>query len=450
MKLTEYFTEFLRNTVNLDDTRLGRLNKSVEALTGFLQASATFSEHFIDTIPQGSYAHKTIIKPVRANDEFDADLLLFLEEVEGWEPSDYVLNLFSCFKGSGVYKDKAECGKRCVTIDYAGDFHVDVVPYLERGGRKYITNCKTNAYELTDPEKYNAWLEEKNRIAKGHLVKVIRLVKYLRDYKGTFDVKSVVLNVLLGEWVNEVALLGDPECYADVPTTLRSVMNRLSQWLAMNPYLPAIMDPGETGENFSLRWDQAGYSRFREAAIRYAEWIDDAWTEPDPALSLMKWQRVFGDDFQPPKSAEASAALVRQSTNLPVPYRNTEQSLRDLGISSQIVPRYRFRITGKVLKADRMGAYYLKDRGNKVLKGRKIRFAIAECNVPEPFKIYWKVTNRGQEARERDCIRGQIIEGQRVWGTDESTDFDGPHFVDCFIVKNGICVARDRQEVIII
>ena len=37
------------------------------------------------------------------------------------------------------------------------------------------------------------WLEEKNRTAGGRLSKVVRLLKYLRDYKNIFSVKSFIL-----------------------------------------------------------------------------------------------------------------------------------------------------------------------------------------------------------------------------------------------------------------
>lgn len=448
MKLLDYFNGFLKEEVNLDDARLNRLNGSVAAITNFLEGSATFAASFIGVIPQGSYAHKTIIKPVHAGDEFDADLLLYLTEVPDREPEDYVEGLFAAFRGSGTYKEKAGRRTRCVTIDYAGDFHIDVVPFLERYGHKYITNRHENSYELTNPEGYNAWLDEKNRMASRHLVKVIRLVKYLRDYKRTFDVKSVILNVLLGERVTEAVLFADPDCFSDVPTALRTVMNRLSEFVTPYTVLPSIMDPSETGENFSDRWSQDGYAAFRTAVIRYASWIDDAWAEPDKALSLTKWQRVFGKEFQAPHAPQSGGSLVKSSSVSVAPYRNTEQKLEDVAIRTSISSRYRFRISGRVVRKMQMGAYYLKDRGNRVLQGRNIRFQIEECNVPEPYRIYWKVLNRGVQAREKDCIRGQIQEGARAH--EEPTVFTGPHFVECYIVRDGVCVARDRQEVIII
>lgn len=128
MKLIEYFNNFLKTEVNLDDARLDRLNGSVGAVTDFLRDSPVFAGNFIDTIPQGSYAHKTIIKPVHVGDEFDADLLLYLKERDGWEASDYVRELYVRFRESHIYQEKVSRRTRCVTLDYAGDFHMDVVP----------------------------------------------------------------------------------------------------------------------------------------------------------------------------------------------------------------------------------------------------------------------------------------------------------------------------------
>jgi hypothetical protein len=207
MKLIDYHRAFLEDEVNLNDTRLALLDERVEAITTFLKECTTFSEHLLATIPQGSYAHKTIIRPVAEGDEFDADLLLELAEIDGWEAKDYVEALYKAFRGSATYKAMVSRKTRCVTVNYAGDFHVDVVPYLERHGAKYITNRHDNSFERTDPEAYNEWLDEKNRISGHHLTKVIREVKYLRDFKNTFSVKSMVLNVLLGEQVSDAALL---------------------------------------------------------------------------------------------------------------------------------------------------------------------------------------------------------------------------------------------------
>ena len=77
----------------------------------------------------------------------------------------------------------------------------------------------------------------------------------------------------------------------------------------------------------------------------------------------------------------------------------------------------------------------------------EIRFFVDYTDCPEPYDVYWKVRNVGRVAEEKDCIRGQIFADNNGNIHDESTSFWGPHFVECYIVKNGVCVASDRIDV---
>ena len=44
-------------------------------------------------------------------------------------------------------------------------------------------------------------------------------------------------------------------------------------------------------------------------------------------------------------------------------------------------------------------------------------------------------------------IRGQIIDSTRSVDHVERSDFRGEHVVECYVVKNGVVVARDRIDV---
>lgn len=446
MKLTNYFKSFLEDEVNLNASRITTLDERTETITNLLSANEKFKENFIDVIPQGSYAHKTIIKPVKASHEFDADILLYLEEYTDWEAEDYVQELYQCFRDNSTYRDKVSRKTRCVTIQYANDFHIDVVPFLERHGEKYVTNRHENNFELTNPEKYTEWLDERNRITKHHFVKVIRLLKYIRDYKQTFAIKSIILNTLLGEQVNDAALLEDENCYSDVPTTLYTIMKKLKSYVKDHEYMPTIADPGETGENLGDRWHQDGWAVFRTKMIYYSDKITEAYDETDKEKSLNKWQEVFGDCFKKPEcKSEESATESHRSL---VSYNNTEQQIADLGFPLRINPVYKVRLTARVNKKIGHRHYDLHTQGNKVGRGRQITFTVKNFNIPQPYTIYWKTLNRGQNAIESNCIRGQIMAGGITH--QEPTSFTGNHFVECYIVKDGICVAKDRQSVIII
>lgn len=385
MKLIRYFDAFLDNEVNLNQTRLDTLGDRVESITNYLEyGSHDLKSMFVQTIPQGSYAHGTIIKPVGHFDEFDADLLLELTEDESWEAADYVEKLYQAFRTSSTYKDKVSRRTRCVVVDYAKDFHIDVVPYLQRHDQQYITNRKDNLFELTNPEGYNAWLEEKDRITERNLTKVIRLVKYLRDYKNTFSVKSFILSLLLADRVNDVLLIGDSKHYGDVPTTLKHVLEALNEYLDANPTMPLLTDPSCPSESFNHRWEQAEYANFRNRIKYYSTKVTAAYDEPEKAASLALWQEVFGSDFKAPAmtatlSVKSAAALTPA----------TEKWLdRDFGIPTAIERRYEVKMVGSVVARRGYRHYDLPTRGNQVQKGRGLRFSVRTCTVPAPYEVY--------------------------------------------------------------
>lgn len=54
--------------------------------------------------------------------------------------------------------------------------------------------------------------------------------------------------------------------------------------------------------------------------------------------------------------------------------------------------------------------------------------------------------NVGDIAEQKNKIRGQI---EKQWGLSkrEDSQFGGPHFVECYIIKDGACVALKRISV---
>lgn len=64
----------------------------------------------------------------------------------------------------------------------------------------------------------------------------------------------------------------------------------------------------------------------------------------------------------------------------------------------------------------------------------------------EEYNIYWKVKNEGAEAIKRDCIRGQI-KRTNTNSIKESSDFIGKHYVECYIVKDDVCIAKASIDV---
>lgn len=441
MKLHEYFADFLENTVNLSEGRLDTLTSRIRAVETAILADSELGSALGELIPQGSYAHRTIINPVKGR-EYDADVLLPFDEQSGWEPKDYVNELYSLLERNGTYAGKVARRSRCVVIDYADPFHVDVVPYVARVGATYITNRTTNQWELTNPEGFNEWLDTQNRSANGHLVAVIRLIKYLRDYKQTFSAKSVILTTLIGGAVTERRAWGDTDYCADLPTALVDIANDLDEYLQAYPIMPTIADPSCPGENFNHRWNQDEYANFRTQMHRYAGIITDAFHEVNKEKSIKLWQSVFGDSFK--KAGGVTKALQESVSSSGA--RDPEQDLeRDLHIP--IRPRYKIKLTGRVERKAGFRNYSLPSRSNLVGKDRQLVFTVDAREVPGHYDVYWKVRNSGREAMDAQQLRGQIVRGGATHR--ERTLYKGSHYVEVYIVQNGVCVALDRQRVAI-
>ncbi|NCO54694.1 MAG: nucleotidyltransferase, partial [Bacteroidetes bacterium] len=98
MELINYFDKFLVDTVNLNKSRIDKLNEKEIILRDFIKASDNFKNIYKDMQQQGSLSQKTIIKPATDSKGFDADLALMLEKNPKWEAKDYLIELHKIFK----------------------------------------------------------------------------------------------------------------------------------------------------------------------------------------------------------------------------------------------------------------------------------------------------------------------------------------------------------------
>jgi len=296
MKHIKYFEDFLSEEVNLNPTRLQRLDSSSSAVDTFLSGNLDLYEK---TERQGSYGLKTIIKPVGTR-EYDADLLLYMTYDNDKNPKDYINDVYNCLKGNDNYKDKVHRRTRCVYIDYVGDFHLDLVPCITQYDcleqeEYYICNNKENKFELTDGTGYRDWFNEKTRITNGYLKLVTRLLKFLRDHKGNFSVKSILLTTLIGNSVYAVDEWGAD--FKDIPTSLKTISNRINSFLQANVFMPEICNPVLSTESFTRHWDQDKYRNFRDMFDLYNGKINEAFDAKDHNTSVKKWRELFGDNF---------------------------------------------------------------------------------------------------------------------------------------------------------
>ena len=280
-KNDQEFRDFLRDEVNLNQTRLDRLQTAVGAVGTYLKDHL---RGYQKMDPQGSYALGTLIKPVDDNDEYDADIQVVMNPNPSWRPKDYLDAVYGTLRSNETYAGKLRLKTRCVTVDYAGDFHLDVVPRVTSGGKHYVCNRITNRPEVTDGTGYRDWFNEKNRITGGNLKRVVRLLKYLRDHKKNYTVKSILLTTLAGNAIYPSD--EGTEGVSTVADTMVTVLSRMDDYLRQHPNMPGIKNPVLPTETFNRHWDQAKYANFRSKVHSHTETARRAAREPSSGEAI--------------------------------------------------------------------------------------------------------------------------------------------------------------------
>lgn len=477
MKLVADFTKFLDREVNLDETRIATLKARVQSLIAFLDSS-DLKVRIERYSPQGSLAHKTIIKPPRDNG-FDADLVVFVSPSADWDAADYVLEFNRVFMASGDYKDRVQLGTRCITLVYAGDFNIDVVPCVVRrvgaNATFEVCNRKENIFEPTAPEAYTAWLEGRNVWTGNKLREVTRLLKYLRDIKGTFTCKSILLTTLLGERITQADTLYRSTHFPDLPTALRTLVGRLDDYLQARPHLHDVRNPVLPSESFIRHWDDDKYATFREMVHKYRGWIDDAYLEADEAESVAKWRRVFGDDFGKGRAARAVAenAVVPMALNA-VQVRDAVELVASHGpgVLAAVRPVFPWMKTppwrvaanrGVLIQAsahgDRTGNSQIGNfqSGTIMRPNVQILFEAQAANgIPfassKEFDVKWQVVNTDRAAWMDGGLRGEFYPSDTRGKRWEYTKYRGVHWVQAFVIRqrDKACVGKSDRFFVVI
>lgn len=462
MKLASHFNDFLTNTVNLNETRIKQLEDSISAIKTAINSSE-WTPKILSWMAQGSWAHQTIIKPIDFG-EYDADLLVFIEQVSEWPPSRYIDSLYSELCKNATYGDKVRRSSHCVTITYANDRKIDIAPCIvNRENIKGFEVCNRNSdeFERSDPVKYTDWLVQQNKYAGNNSFrKITRLIKYLRDIKKTFTCPSVLLTTILGRQILSVDK--DSDQFADTPTALKTIFDRMNSWCQNNHSKPSVTNPFMGSEDFSSLWTESQYLNFRSMVENYNEWIVEAFDEPDRNASISKWRRVFGDEFAAGIEAEDVSSLSKASAE-----KLTETIGRFTGdivdavkqYGSHVLsnsfhvrpymqaPRWKRAQSGNINIRVKASLYRSKGTGmiknvaelEPLPKGSWVEFAAVLTNglppSPTDYSVKWRITNTDVVAYRAKALRGGFYDSQGGQTRFEHLEYRGIHFAEAFVIR---------------
>jgi Adenylyl/Guanylyl and SMODS C-terminal sensor domain len=121
-----------------------------------------------------------------------------------------------------------------------------------------------------------------------------------------------------------------------------------------------------------------------------------------------------------------------------------EQYLFDSKIPVFLEPRNPLSITGKV--QPRSGGFrpFILDALGIINVDRKISFEANITGLLNYDLLKWKVKNDNSSPEPR----GEITD-HATRNNPESTRYKGDHFVECYAIRKGVCIARARQDVVL-
>lgn len=196
-----------------------------------------------------------------------------------------------------------------------------------------------------------------------------------------------------------------------------------------------IPNPTNHGENFADIWHEGYHAR----AKAFFQWV--AWAKEDfiNIAERLDEEHYIRGLFSP----ENKGGLVTSKSNalaFNIAHRQKPYWPVSLNYSAQISAKFKANNTWQSFNF-----------GDPLRKNYDLLFS-ATTNIPAPFQVFWQVVNTGEEAENAGHLRGQIVQSKTagVGGLTqkEYTSYTGVHWVECFIVKNGVCVARSGEFVV--
>ena len=429
MNTSQTFKDFLANIKISDD-------KAVDISYRYGRITKALNQEFRDTdsktansLQVGSYGRYTGINGIS-----DLDML-FIMPASKWidynKPGGQTKLLQDTKTAiSNTYSSSDIKVDRCVVTVNFTDSHIDVQPVfeVEEQDYRYPDTYGDGSWKITKPRKeMDAMVEfetNKNRNLR-------RLCKMARSWKNKHGVYmgGLLIDTLAYNFLKSTSYY-DEKSFAYYDEMCRDFFNYLyDQPKDQTEY-------GALGSKQRVKVKKS-FKRKSKKAYDLAVEATDATTDKK---QHNKWRDIFGNDFPKYASEDNEAKALNES------YRNTEEFIESY---YPVDIRYDLKIDCDVKQSGfREGSlreYLFKKI--KLMPNKSLRFYIERLDVKPPYEVKWKVTNRGEQAIKRDCLRGQIIDDQGSQERKESTNFKGSHLVECYIIKNNVVVARDIIDV---
>lgn len=280
--------------LDLDDTRHQNARQKYAAVGKWLEDDNSPLGKISSTIyPQGSFSLGTVVKPINA-EEYDIDLVYEMASFQG-SPEELKRLIGDRLKSNEVYKTRLEEKNRCWRINYAGDFHLDILPArLDASNHVNGTAIEVPDKDLhnwipSDPKGYKSWfmncMAEQYNInlqllaqaeqksiddvpeykVRTTLQQAIQLLKRSRDIMFEKDIDdkpiSIIITTLAGKAYSN---------QADLFETISSLVIDIPKYIEDRNGEAWVTNPANPDENFAEKWEEHPHRK-----RNFYDWLDN-------------------------------------------------------------------------------------------------------------------------------------------------------------------------------
>lgn len=427
MSVSNMFAEFINNLA-ISNTEIISIRYG-ELTTALNKAFRDTESKTANTLQVGSFGRKTGINGIS-----DLDMLYIMPKTK-WDTykDNKQLKLLQDTKSAILTrypKTNVRVDRLVVTVTYK-DFHIEVQPVFEQDDDsfKYPDTYNGGSWKITKPRSE---MEAVSKLDSEKNSNLRRLCKMARAWKNKHGVGmgGLLIDTLAYNFLQSTS-------YYDTKSFLYyDLLNRdFFKYLSELPKQDRYNAPGSRQH---VRVKKPFQKKAKKAYLLSAKAIEAEGTNGVND----KWKKVFGRPFP----ANVELVAENAAANAVTTWDNTEQFIED---RYPIDIRYTLKIDCDV-KQNGFRQHRLSEmlaRMIPLLPKKTLEFEIVQINVPGDYSIEWKVLNRGEEARRRNKIRGQIVPDAGRHRKSEPTEFRGDHVVECYAIKNGVVVAKDRIHV---
>ena len=267
----------IAESLQLDETRIKKMESSYKAVSDWIDDDdGFFKDAEFEIYPHGSVLIGTTVKP-DGRVEFDLDFVIHLRmNRDDYDPAVLYDELKRRLMENDTYKRMLESKNRVLRLNYAGDFHMDIMPGCQESDFNVnvilIRDKKLVGTILSNPRGYGDWFNNKADSVKNFLLEKAYAMEDLPDQEPFHLKKPLKRAVQLIKRYRNLYFSSDPEnatssvilttiagnAYDGEDTifdTIDNIINRLSDRVKYGVGEFKVFNPVLPEEEFTQKWE---------------------------------------------------------------------------------------------------------------------------------------------------------------------------------------------------